>query len=55
MRSKERKSDGKFSANWEGPFRVTVAAGKGAYRLERLSGQVVLRTWNAAHLKFYFS
>jgi len=55
IRSKARKSDGKFSANWEGHFRVTAVAGKGAYRLERLSGQAVPRTWNAAHLKFYFS
>jgi len=55
MRSEARKNDGKFSANWEGPFRVTEVAGKGAYRLECLSGQAVPRTWNAAHLKFYLS
>jgi len=55
MRSEARKNDGKFLANWEGPFRVTAVAGKGAYRLERLPGQAVPRTWNAAHLKFYYS
>ena len=55
MRSDARKNDGKFSANWEGPFRIVAVAGKGAYRLEYLSGKAVPRTWNATHLKFYFS
>jgi len=55
MRSDVRKNDGKFSANWEGPFRISAVVGKGAYRLEHLSGRVVPRTWNATHLKFYFS
>jgi len=55
MWSDVRKSDGKFSSNWEGPFRVTASVRKGAYRLEHLSGQVIPRTWNATHLNFYFS
>jgi len=55
MRSDARKNEGKFSANWEEPFRILVVVGKGAYRLEHLSGQPIPRTWNATHLKFYFS
>jgi len=55
MRSDVRKNDDKFSANWEGPFHISAIAGKGAYRLEHLSGQAVTRMWNATHLKFYFS
>jgi len=49
-----RRDEGKFS-NWKGPFHVTSAAGKGAYRLEALYGKAIPRTWNATHLKFYFS
>jgi len=55
MHSEARKNDGKFSSNWEGPFRVAASLGKGAYRLEHLSGQGIPRTWNATHLNFYFS
>jgi len=53
--SKARQHDGKFSANWEGPFRILQAFCKGAYRLERLSGEPIPNTWNISHLKFYFS
>ena len=55
MASKARKHQGKFSPNWEGPFRVLQEVGNGAYRLERLSGDPIPNTWNASHLKFYFS
>ena len=55
MRSNARKSDGKFSSNWEGPFRIREVGEGGAYHLEHLSGKIVPRTWNATHLKFYFS
>ena len=27
----------------------------GAYRLQELDGKAIPRTWNATHLKFYFS
>jgi len=55
MRSNARKSDDKFSSNWEGPFRIREVGEGGAYHLEHLSGKIVPRTWNATHLKFYFS
>jgi len=55
MASKARKHEGKFSPNWEGPFRVLKEVGNGAYRLEKLSGEPLPNTWNISHLKFYFS
>jgi len=55
MRSDARKDSGKFSSNWERPFRITDTTVGGAYRLEYLSGKTVPRTWNATHLKFYYS
>jgi len=55
MASKARKHEGKFSPNWERPFRVLKEAGNGAYRLEKLSGEPLPNTWNVSHLKFYFS
>jgi len=55
MRSDARKDGGKFSSNWEGPFRVADTAAGGAYHLEYLSGKSIPRTWNATHLKFYYN
>ena len=52
MRSDTRRNEGKFSSNWEWPFRIQEVAARGAYNLERLSGKIVSRTWNATHLKF---
>jgi len=54
MSSSARKKDGKFSANWDGPYRIREDAGGGAYRLEQLSGEEIPNTWNVSHLKFYF-
>ena len=50
-----RKKDGKFSANWDGPYPIREDAEGGAYRLEQLSGEEIPNTWNVSHLKFYFS
>jgi len=55
MRSDARKDGGKFSSNWEGPFRIADTTAGGAYYLEYLSGKSIPRTWNATHLKFYYS
>jgi len=52
LRSNAKKTDDKFSSNWEGPFRIREVREGGAYHLEWLSGKIVLRTWNATHLKF---
>ena len=45
----------KLSPKWTGPFRVVETLENGAYRLEALDGGAIPRTWNATHLKLYFS
>ena len=55
MASCARKKDGKFSANWDGPYRIREDAGGGAYCLKHLSEEEIPNTWNVSHLKFYFS
>ncbi|XP_016196029.1 uncharacterized protein LOC107637096 [Arachis ipaensis] len=45
--------EGKLAANWEGPYRIKEVLGKGAYKLERLDGKEIPRTWNAGNLRFY--
>jgi len=45
----------KLLPKWTGPFRITEALENGAYRLETLEGGAIPRTWNATHLKFYYS
>ncbi|XP_072090626.1 uncharacterized protein [Arachis hypogaea] len=47
--------EGKLAANWEGPYRVKKVMGKGAFKLERLDGKEVPRTWNADNLKRFYS
>jgi len=47
--------ENKLSPKWTEPFRITEALGNGAYRLETLEGGAIPRTWNATHLKFYYS
>jgi len=47
--------ENKLSPKWIGPFRITEALGNDAYRLETLEGGAIPRTWNATHLKFYYS
>ncbi|XP_072052123.1 uncharacterized protein [Arachis hypogaea] len=47
--------EGKLTPNWEGPYRIKVVIGKEAYKLERLNGDEVPRTWNAANLRRYYT
>jgi len=47
--------ENKLSPKWTGLFRITEALGNGAYRLDTLEGRAIPRTWNATHLKFYYS
>ncbi|XP_072052241.1 uncharacterized protein [Arachis hypogaea] len=47
--------EGKLAANWEGPYRVKEVIGKGAYKLERLNGKEIPRTWNADNLRRFYS
>nr|XP_025673928.1 uncharacterized protein LOC112773098 [Arachis hypogaea] len=47
--------EGKLAANWEGPYRVKEVIGKGAFKLERLDGKEIPRTWNASNLRRFYS
>ena len=49
------KHGGKLDPAWEGPYRVTLSHGNGAYKLEELDGKTVPRTWNAIHLRKFYS
>ncbi|XP_076926852.1 uncharacterized protein LOC143590182 [Bidens hawaiensis] len=42
---------GKLAPTWEGPYRVKQVLSKGSYKLEKLDGTEVPRTWNGAQLK----
>ena len=45
---------GKLGPNWEGPYRITSVAGRGAYYLEDLDEKTVLHPWNVNNLKRYY-
>ena len=45
---------GKLGPNWEGPYRITLVAGIGAYFLEDLDEHVMPHPWNVNNLKRYF-
>ena len=49
------KHVGKLSPKWEGPFRVIKSCLNGAYKLESMSGELIPRTWNAIHLKRFYT
>jgi hypothetical protein len=53
---KKRKTGrfGKWSPNWEGPFRVLNILKGGAYQLESIDGLAHNRTINGKYLKQYF-
>ncbi|GJT71108.1 reverse transcriptase domain-containing protein [Tanacetum coccineum] len=41
----------KLRPKWEGPYEVTEALGKGAYKLRDRNGDILPRTWNVCNLK----
>ena len=45
---------GKFGPNWEGPYRITLVVGIGAYFLEDLDEHVIPCPWNVNNLKRYY-
>ncbi|XP_057734624.1 uncharacterized protein LOC130950087 [Arachis stenosperma] len=47
--------EGKLTKNWEGSYRVKEVIGKGAFKLERLNGKEIPRTWNASNLRRFYS
>ncbi|GJS66753.1 hypothetical protein Tco_0681317, partial [Tanacetum coccineum] len=42
---------GKLGPKWEGPYKVTEALGKGAYKLRDRDEKQLPRTWNISNLK----
>nr|GEU97666.1 reverse transcriptase domain-containing protein [Tanacetum cinerariifolium] len=42
---------GKLGPKWEGPYEITEALGKGAYKLRDRSGNTLPWTWNICNLK----
>nr|GEV53066.1 reverse transcriptase domain-containing protein [Tanacetum cinerariifolium] len=42
---------GKLGPKWEGPYEITEALGKGAYKLRDCNGNTLPRTWNVCNLK----
>ena len=44
----------KLGPNWEGPYRITLVAGIGAYFLEDLDEHVISHPWNVNNLKRYY-
>jgi len=53
--ARKKFTHGKLVPNWEGRYRVTEDLNNGAYRLEYLSVKEIPNTWNATHLKMYYS
>jgi len=53
--ARRNKQDGKLAPNWDGPFRIVQTYNNGAYKIEELGGKLLPRTWNATHLKMYYS
>nr|XP_025634567.1 uncharacterized protein LOC112728581 [Arachis hypogaea] len=49
------QGQGKLATNWEGPYRVREVIGNGSYKLEKLDGKEVPRTWNAGNLRRFYS
>ena len=45
---------GKLGPNWEGPYRITLVAGIGAYYLEDLDEKAIPHPWNVNNLKMYY-
>lgn len=54
-RNQKDYEEGKLAANWEGPYKVWMKIGTGAYALEDLNKGTILRTWNTEKLKRYYN
>ena len=54
MDHKRVPSERKLGPNREGPYKVTVVTGNGAYYLKDLKGRAIPRPWNVANLKKYY-
>nr|GEX55202.1 reverse transcriptase domain-containing protein [Tanacetum cinerariifolium] len=48
------EGEGKLGPKWEGPYEVTKALGKGAYKLRDRNGKLLSRTRNVRNLKRFY-
>nr|GEU65377.1 putative reverse transcriptase domain, ribonuclease H-like domain protein [Tanacetum cinerariifolium] len=48
------EGEGKLGPKWEGPYKVTEALGKGAYKLRDRNGKLLSRTKNVRNLKKFY-
>ncbi|GJS24285.1 hypothetical protein Tco_0452917 [Tanacetum coccineum] len=48
---RSRRHNRNLGPKWEGPYEVTEALGKGAYKLRDHDGKHLPRTWNISNLK----
>ncbi|XP_075112033.1 uncharacterized protein LOC142182053 [Nicotiana tabacum] len=46
-------NEGKLGTNWDGPYKITAAASKGAFQLETMEGKLLQNNRNVAHLKYF--
>ncbi|XP_019241237.1 PREDICTED: uncharacterized protein LOC109221230 [Nicotiana attenuata] len=44
-------NEGKLGTNWDGPYKITATANKGAFQLEIMEGKPLQNNWNVAHHK----
>ena len=51
---KKDRRYGKWSPNWEGPFKVLKVLRNGAYHLQDLDGDIHVRSINGRYLKKYY-
>ncbi|XP_070018238.1 uncharacterized protein [Nicotiana sylvestris] len=51
--AKKDPNKGKLGTNWDGPYKITAAANKGAFQLETMEGKLLQNKWNVAHLKYF--
>ena len=54
LESAKNPAWGKLGPSWEGPYRITLAVGIGAYYLKDLDEKVVRRPWNVNNLRRYY-
>ena len=47
-------TDGTLGDSWEGPYIISSASMKGAYKLKTEDGTPLKNPWNAEHLKKYY-
>ncbi|KAL0366946.1 UNVERIFIED_CONTAM: hypothetical protein Sradi_3584700 [Sesamum radiatum] len=44
----------KLDAKWEGSYQVAETIGSATYKLKKLDGKEIPRTWNASNLKKFY-